>query len=301
MSAHDARPNTLPGVLRRLEPEAQALPVVFDSPHSGNQYPGDFGFAAPFRALRAAEDMYVDELFAAAPAHGAALLCALFPRSYVDPNRHPLDLDAALLASPWPGALRPGEKCRHGKGLIRARAGGRPVYDRRLSVAEVQRRLERCYRPYHDALAGLVAARKARFGRVWHVNCHSWTPPLVNGAGEPVNHIDVCLGDRRGTTAGAAFTAFVADTLRAMGYVVRVNRPFRGMELIRRHGRPAAGQHALQIEINRRLYMDPHGYARTEGFARLRDDLTTLVARIAEYARARIAPATLAARADAAD
>jgi N-formylglutamate amidohydrolase len=284
----------IPGVLARHDPEPRAdgsgarhaVPVVFDSPHSGSEYPGDFDHAVERHALRAAEDMYVDELFGAAPVHGATLLQALFPRSYIDVNRHPLDLDPGLLDGDWPEALRPGGKTRAGKGLIRTQAQDAPIYGRRLAVEEVQARLERYYEPYHEALREVVQGFRARHGVVWHVNCHSWTPPDTGRGGKPVNHVDISLGNRDGTTCDTAFTDHVADLLRAMGYEVRVNRPFRGMECIRRHGRPAQGQHSLQIEINRNLYMDRRSYEKLEGFAVLRANLTRLVASICDYARA---------------
>jgi N-formylglutamate amidohydrolase len=285
----------IPGVLARHDPAGDPVPVVFDSPHSGSEYPPDFDHAVERHALRSTEDMYVDELFAAAPRHGAALLRALFPRSYIDVNRHPLDLDPELLADPWPGELRPGGKTRAGKGLLRTRAHGRPIYGRKLPVAEVQARLERYYGPYHEALHDLIAQTRRRFGTVWHVNCHSWTPPETGRTGQPVNHVDFSLGTREGTTCDMRFAEHLAGLLRGMGYEARIDRPFRGMELIKRHGRPAEGQHSLQIEINRNLYMDKRGYAKLEGFAVLQTNLTRLVAAVCAYARAEAAAAAPAA------
>lgn len=275
----------IPGVLARHDPAGDAVAVVFDSPHSGADYPADFGHAVERHALRSAEDMYVDELFAAAPAHGAPLLRALFPRAYVDVNRHPLDLDPHLLVEPWPGELRPGGKTRAGKGLIRTQAQGAPIYDRRLSVAEVQARLDGFYHPYHDALRDLIARARARHGTVWHINCHSWTPPETGRNGGPVNHVDFCLGNRDGETCDGAFTGHVAGLLKELGYEVRVNRPFRGMEVVKRYGRPEAGQHSLQIEINRNLYMDKRGYHKLEGFSVLRGHLNQLIAAVCDWAR----------------
>ena len=121
---------------------------------------------------------------------------------------------------------------------------------------------------------------------MWHIDCHSWTPPDTGRGGRPVNHVDICLGNRDGTTCDAGFTEHVAGLLRAMGYEVRVNRPFRGMEVIKRHGRPEEGQHSLQIEINRNLYMHPRSYEKLEGFAVLQSNLNRLIAAICDYARA---------------
>ena len=279
-------PHTVPGVLVRHPPQADPVPVVFDSPHSGAQYPDDFGYAVEFEQLRSTEDMYVDELFGAAPAHGATLLCALFPRSYIDVNRHPLDLDASLLAEPWPEELQPGDKTHNGKGLIRLQAQGEPIYDRKLEVAEVEQRLAGFYNPYHAELAGAIERCKREFGVAWHVNCHSWTPPFSGRDGKPVRHVDFFLGNRDHTTCGADFIHFVQEFLQGFGYVARVNRLFKGMELVRRHGRPEADQHSLQIEINRNIYMDKFHYGKSEGFAALQEHLTGLIETICDYTRA---------------
>ena len=276
---------SLPGVLERIDPETEPLPVVFDSPHSGNRYPSDFDYAVTRDQIRSTEDMHVDELFAAAPRHGATLLRALFPRSYIDLNRGPLDLDESLLAGPWPEPLLPGHKTRNGKGLLRSQAMGRPIYARKLEVAEVQARLNRYYEPYHATLAAIIAERRRDFGAVWHVNCHSWSPPDTGRDGKPVRHVDFFLGDREGTTADTEFTELVAGFLRNLGYEVLVNRLFKGMELVRRHGRPEEGQHSLQIEINREIYMDKHGYHKLDGFAEFRAHMEGLIRRVCEFAR----------------
>jgi N-formylglutamate amidohydrolase len=150
-------------------------------------------------------------------------------------------------------------------------------------VAEVQGRLDRYYQPYHETLRELIASTRELHGRVWHINCHSWTPPETGREGKPVNHVDFSLGTRDGTTCDPAFADFIAARLRALGYEVRINRPFRGMECIKRHGRPELDQHSLQIEINRNLYMDRRGYQKLEGFYELRAHLTRLIADVCEY------------------
>lgn len=271
------------GVLARHDPAGALLPVVFDSPHSGWDYPADFGHALPLNHLRSTEDRFVDQLFGAAPHYGASLLRALFPRSYIDANRHPLDLDEGLLAEPWPEPLQPGGKTRNGKGLIRSQAKGQPIYERKLTVPEVEARLEGYWEPYHAALEALLGERRSEFGAVWHLNCHSWTPPASGRNGHPVRHIDICLGDRDGTTCDPAFTAFAAETLQAMGYVVRVNRPFKGMELIKRHGRPATRSHSLQIEINRHLYLEPDSLEKSSACGELEDNLERFIAAVCDF------------------
>jgi N-formylglutamate amidohydrolase len=277
------------GVLERREPEAGA-PVVLDSPHSGRLYPADFGAAAPIEALRRIEDAYVDELFADAPRHGAGLLHALFPRSYIDANRHEDEIDPLLLAEPWPRPLHPSDRAERGLGVVRRLV--RPdlaVYDRKLAVAEIEARLERCHRPYHGALEAMLARAKARHGRVWHVNCHSMKALGRSRHGKPAPvREDFVLGDLDGRSCDGTFTAFVAAALRDMGYSVAVNRPFRGAEIVTRHGAPAEGRHSLQIEVNRRLYLDEAAVAPNGGFERLRRDLARLVARVADHAQAEL-------------
>jgi N-formylglutamate deformylase len=165
-------------------PRANPAPVVFDSPHSGTNYPADFGSVAPLAVLRRSEDAFVDELFGSAPGHGAPLIAAEFPRIYIDPNRALVDLDPAMLDGPWPDPLVPSRKTELGVGLIwRIMPPDAPLYDRLLAVEEVRGRIERCWKPYHQAVAGAIDETHRRFGRVWHVNCHSM-PAVGNAASE---------------------------------------------------------------------------------------------------------------------
>lgn len=273
-------------VVVRHDPVGTPVPLLFDSPHSGTRYPADFQFVCPLPVLRQAEDTHVDELFSPAPDHGAALVCALFPRSYIDANRAPDDIDPVMLADRWPGPLRPSDKCNAGMGLVRTLCRpGLPMYDGKLSAAQVMDRIERYWRPYHEVLAQSLDALHARFGRVWHVNCHSM-PSLATGSSPAV---DFVVGDRDGTTCDPAFTRLVAETLRGMGYSVRLNDPYKGVEIVRRHGRPAEGRHSLQLEVDRRLYMNEETLERHDGFEELRANLTRLVRRLGAYALERTA------------
>jgi N-formylglutamate deformylase len=276
--------------LRLWRPSGDAIPLVFDSPHSGTDYPADFGFSAPLSDLRVAEDTHVDALFGAAPAHGATLLAARFPRSYIDANRALGDIDATLLAEPWPTTLMPTEKTRLGLGLIRRFARpGVPVYDRKLSVAELRARIERCYLPYHDTLAGVIDELHGKFGAIWHVDCHSMqatgSSMTPDGAKQ---RPDFVIGDRDGTTCNVVFTDLVVNALRARGYRVTINDPYKGAEIVRRYGDPAARRHSLQIEINRALYMDEATRERSPNFGRLQSDLTDLIAQVAQFVRAAV-------------
>jgi N-formylglutamate amidohydrolase len=265
-------------------------PLVLDSPHSGCLFPADFGAAVSEFELRDAEDSFVDALWMPATGRGIPLLAAQFSRTYLDLNRDAGDIDPDLLDAPWPHALRPSGKARIGKALVwRTLDDGRAIYQRALSVAEIERRIERCHRPYHQALRGLLDAAHARFGVVYHLNCHSMNP--VSGAmgegGAGRARADMVLGDRDGTSCDPAFTAFVCQQLAGRGYDVRVNDPFKGMELVRAYADPAAGRHSLQLEVNKRLYMDSGTRLRHAGFDRLQADLLALL----EAVCARFAPA----------
>ena len=265
-------------------PTVPHLPLVLDSPHSGNVMPADFDAVATVRELREGEDCFIDELYLPAVERGIPLLAAQFPRTYLDPNRHAGDIDLELLAEPWPDPVTVSGKGSIGKALVwRTLDKERPIYDRRLTVAEVQRRIERCHAPYHAALADLLDAAHARFGKVYHINCHSMgheTSVLIEGVdGRP--RPDFVLGDRDGTTCDAAFTAFVHGFLADLGYDVRVNDPFKGVELVRAYSDPAAGRHSLQIEINKRLYMSTDEIAKVANFERVQAQLMALLDAIA--------------------
>ena len=281
---------SIPGVLFRSDPRDGEVPVIFDSPHSGTDYPEDFDHTCPRHVLRTAEDTFVHELYSAAPGHGATLIGALFPRSYIDANRHIADIDAALLAEPWPHPLNPGVKTKMGMGLIRRLAVPKlPVYSRKLGVAEVQGRIEKYYHAYHAELARVADRLHARFGGVWHVNCHSMKS-VSNGMaaeGPGVPRVDFVLGDRDGTTCAGELTEFVRQFLTKRGYDVRINDPYKGVELVRRHGRPKENRHSLQIEVNRKLYMNEASFERNANFPKLKADLDALVAALAGFARER--------------
>ena len=274
----------IPGVLWRRDPPGGALPLVLDSPHSGTSYPEDFAYCCPLAVLRRAEDAYVDELYDAAPGFGATLIGALFPRSYVDVNRAADDLDPALLAGAPPPWLVPRPVTR--VGLVRRHAQpGVPIYDRKLSPDHVLARIERYHTPYHRVLDQSLDRLHRAFGAVWHLNCHSMPSHGRRRDGRPGEHGDFVLGDRDGTTCAPEFTDFVARHLRRLGYDVRINEGYKGVEIVRRQGRPAERRHSLQIEVDRALYMDQKTLERLPGFDRLKADLAGLVAALAEFVR----------------
>jgi N-formylglutamate amidohydrolase len=269
-------------------PEGGEVPLLIDSPHSGRRYPADFATVVPHGVLRGAEDWMVDDLFGAAPLEGAGLLAARFPRAYIDPNRRLDDVDPALLAGSWPAPLNPGPKSALGIGLFRHRTNdGGPLLPGPLPVEALRARIERCWRPYHRALQETLDSLHARHGAVWHIDVHSMKSvgtaitPDGPGAARP----DMVIGDLDGKSCDAAFTAYVAERLAALGYRVAVNRPYKGAEIIRTHGRPAEGRHSLQIEMKRSLYMDEATLTANEGYEKLKADLRQLVADVAAWTR----------------
>ncbi len=274
-----------PAAFTLVTPAGPALPIVVDSPHSGTDYPADFDAIAPRHQLRAAEDTWVDRLYDSAPRHGATLLAARFPRSYIDPNRSLLDIDADLLDAPWPGPVQPSRKTELGIGLVWRLLAGQPIYSRRLSVDEVRRRIDGCWQPYHDALAAALDGAGAAGAR-WHLNVHSMPDDAYRRLGLPEKPLaDFVLGNLDGVTSDEATMDLLAGALRGHGFSVAFNDPFKGVEIIRTSGRPSAGWHAVQVEVKRSLYMDA-GYAPNAGFERVRAAIDSMLGALAAHVRA---------------
>ena len=275
----------LPAMLSRF---AGTTPLVLDSPHSGTRYPVDFRPACDLAILRRAEDTHVEKIYDFAREIGAAWIEAHFPRSYLDANRDTAELDTGLLDGEWTGPLATDpallSKVRLGKGLIwKFTDEGLPVYDRQLSVAEVRTRIERCWRPYHAAVAEAIAAAHARHGYSIHINCHSMPAVSASHATDfpGLVHPDFVVGDRDASTASSALSQSICEHLQGRGYSVAYNHPYKGVELLRRYGDPARHRHSIQIELNRQLYMDEQTLAiKPEGMTRLRADLRSLMQRL---------------------
>jgi N-formylglutamate amidohydrolase len=273
-----------------LAPAVQKAPLVFASPHSGTAYPPDFVAASRLDpvTLRRSEDSYVDELFAAAPDHGAPLLRALFPRAFVDPNREALELDPGMFEDALPAAaMTATPRVVAGLGSIaRVVATGEEIYARKLSFSEARERLEMYYRPYHRALEELVLATRRRFGHCLLVDCHSMPSvggPMERDAGD--QRVDVVLGDCHGRSCAPLLTSHVEALLARRGLRVARNAPYAGGYVTQYYGRPVEGLHALQIEINRGLYMDETSFERSAGFEPVRSLITELVAELARIER----------------
>jgi N-formylglutamate deformylase len=263
---------------------AGSTPLVLDSPHSGVRYPDDFGYACELRELRRAEDTHVEKLYDFAPGLGVAWIEALFPRSYLDANRHTTDIDVSLFDEPWPDAVTTDfgalKKLRLGKGLIwRTTDDGLPIYRRALSVAEVRARIANCWHPYHAAVAQAIDAAHARHGYSIHINCHSMPAIASSHATEFPGeaHADFVIGDRDGSTASGPLVNLICDYLRGCGYSVSYNHPYKGVELVRRYSNPAHHRHSVQVEINRKLYMDEITLALNPGALLLRQHLRSMV------------------------
>lgn len=282
----------IPGVYRIARPQ-EPLPLIYDSPHSGRVYPADFDYACDEGLLRRGEDNYVDELIAHAPAHGIHLLCADFPRTYIDVNRADNDIEPDILATAWPTPLNPTDRALSGIGLIRREIKpGIPVYNRKLSVSEITQRLENYYIPYHSAIRDLLDQSYDLFGQVWHINWHSMPSlgavgPLPHsgrrpGSGQP----DFVLGDRNGTSCWPDFTNDIKDLLKNLGYSVAINTPYKGVELVRRYSNPNAGRASLQIEINKGLYWNERRLEKNNNFNALKDDLEKFTCSLCRYVSA---------------
>ncbi len=281
-------------------PERQTAPVVVASPHSGALYPAEFlsQAALPLAALRRAEDAFVDQLFGAAPRLGMPFLAARFPRSYVDANREPYELDPGMFEGPLPRPLNHRTtRVAAGLGMIpRVAASGEAIYRGRVPADEIERRLETCWRPYHVELSRLVEQTYSLFGAALLIDAHSM-PSSVSGIGmrDREQRVDIVLGDNHGDSCASQLVDFADHWFAGRGLRVHRNQPYAGGFTTQRYGRPSLGRHALQIEINRALYMDE---ARHEKLANL-DGMERMVggflADIAEATLQTLLPRPLAA------
>ena len=253
----------------------QRVPFVFSSPHSGRFYPERFLAMARLdsTAIRRSEDCYVDELFGAVVALGAPLLAANFPRAYLDVNREPWELYPRMFAEPVPSYCNiRSARVAGGLGTVPRLVGeGLDIYAERLPLAEAVARIETVYKPYHETLKRLIARTHAGFGYAVLIDCHSM--PASVRVGDSGFRPDFIVGDRFGTAASAALTERAISLLSSMGYTVAHNKPYAGGFITEHYGRPARRLHALQVEVNRGLYMNERTLQKTVGFAALAEDL----------------------------
>lgn len=239
-------------------PETLGTSVVFASPHSGCDYPDDLMRRTRLdeMQIRSSEDAFIDRLFASVPELGAPLLCARMPRAYVDLNRAADELDPAVIE----GVRRRGHNPRVASGLgviPRVVAGGRPIYQGKLPLPEAEARLERVWHPYHTALRGLLAESHRAFGEAILVDCHSMPHEALDSVRRnSPRRPDVVIGDRFGASAEGQLVDRIEEAFSRAGLSVIRNAPFAGAYVTQHYGRPARRQHAVQVEIDRSLYMD---------------------------------------------
>ncbi|MCW5735358.1 MAG: N-formylglutamate amidohydrolase [Enhydrobacter sp.] len=281
-------------------PQRQSVPMVVASPHSGSLYPPSFlaEAAVPLTVLRRAEDAFVDELFARAPALGVPFLAARFPRSYVDANREPYELDPGMFEGPLPRALNHRTtRVAAGLGMIpRVAASGEAIYRGRVPATEIECRLESCWRPYHLTLSMLVERTFATFGGSILIDAHSM-PSSASGIGlrERDHRVDIVLGDNHGEACTPALIDAVDRWMTAQGLRVRRNQPYAGGFTTQRYGRPGIARHVLQIEINRALYMDEARHTKLATFGAVVQLMTGLLDAIGSQTDDILLPRALAA------
>lgn len=273
------------GVFQRFDPVGRRVPVILDVSRSGREYPEEFRSMVPFSTLHDNVSMYVDQLWASAPAVGATMLYASFPSFWIDPGRNELDIDESLLADRWPEPLKPTISLR-GLGLLKSKSRyGEPVHERKLTVAEVMQRLEMYHRPYHAELSRLIQAAREEFGVAYHLTCHCMSAvgaPTHPDAGQ--QRADFCIGNLDGATSSREFLEWIKSLIEAQGYSCSVNFPYSGGELNGRYGRPTNGIESVMVEINKKLFMDVTTFKKTENFGRLKSDIDIIMSRIAEAA-----------------
>lgn len=289
---------TKENILTFHKPE-NALPVIFDSPHSGRIYPTDFNYSCDTHTLKSIEDHYVDELFNAAPNNNTILLTALFPRSYIDTNRASDDIDENLLGEQWPfqsfGSIRPTSRSDSGIGLIyRLIKPGTAIYNRPLTPQEIMNRIKNYYEPYHDTLCTALNDAYYAYGQFWHINCHSmpassaYPKHQITLLGHKQQPSDIVLSDRDGKTCSREFLYTLRDFWRKKGLRVTINDPFKGVELIERYAQPTRGKNSIQIEINRVLYMNEATGAKSKNFETIQNHCTDMIKHCSTFARANL-------------
>lgn len=275
-----------PGVFLRHDPVAASVPVLVDVSRSGRDYPHDFRSPISFSVLHDNVSMYVEELCAKAPEIGATMLYACFPNTYIDTNRSAADIDERQIEGKWPGVIEKSDFTERGLGLIkRLSRYGEEMQERKLSVEEVQARLDNYHEPYHVELAHILKRMKAAHGRAFQVSCH-----CMSAVGAPTHadpgkaRADFNLGGVHGTTCTPEFLRFVTKTLEGLGHSVSVNFPYYGGYLTRRHSDPATGIESIFVEINKRMFIDIETFKRTDGFPAVKATMDHLIQEICRYA-----------------
>lgn len=273
-----------------LKPSSNTrLPLVFDSPHSGINFPDSFEINASIEQLKSGWDAYIENLWLNAVKVGGHLLHANFSRMYIDPNRASTDIDPQLLDAAWP-ECKPTKYSERGMGLIRRFAlPDVPMYSKPLTRIQIEQRIKNYYLPYHRALQTTLDELYNDFGSVWHIDCHSMKSKgnamnIDSGANRP----DIILGDNDGQCAGGEFVQVVEDAFSKLGYKVVRNNPYKGGYLVTHYGKPKENRHSMQVEINRALYMNEKGFTPNGNYHFFQKDITLVATEIAKYIRNKV-------------
>ena len=280
-----------------VEPTRWRAPIIFNSPHSGTVYPHEFLITTriDMATLRRSEDSFMDELIAGLTDRGFAIMRVNFPRSYIDVNREPYELDPRMFHGRLPSfANTRSMRVAGGLGTIpRVVGDGQDIYSDRLSVEDALRRIEGLYKPYHRALRRLIGKVHETFGAVILIDCHSM-PSSGISRDEP-RRPDLVIGDRYGTSCSPRLTDAVEQTMTRLGYSVGHNKPYAGGFITEHYGSPGSGLHAIQIELNRAIYMDERTRERKDRFAQIARDLETLAEACADIPLGDLGPFQAAA------
>src|SRR3954463_489866 len=260
------------------EPETWRAPIIFNSPHSGSVYPPEFLKASRIdvAALRRSEDSFMDELIGGMSRLGFPTVTVNFPRSYVDVNREPYELDPRMFSGRLPSfANTRSMRVAGGLGTIpRVVGDGQEIYRERIDVDDALGRIEALYKPYHRALRRLINKAHQAFGTVILVDCHSM--PSVGVSRDEPRRPDMVIGDRYGTSCAAVLPDRVEKTLARLGYSVGRNKPYAGGFITEHYGNPASGLHTIQLKLNRAVYMDERRRKRGQRFAQVAADFGVL-------------------------
>ncbi len=264
-----------PITLRR--PVRQKAAIVLTSPHSGRCYSDAFLAASRLsaEAIRGSEDSFVEELFAIGPELGVPLLAAEFPRAWCDVNREPWELDPTMFANALPDYVNStSPRVAAGLGTVARIVGaGEPIYARKLLFEEAKERVDTCWRPFHEALAGLIEESLATFGYCLVLDCHSMPTPVSRLGGRP----DIILGNGHGASCQPGWSNHIERVFDGLGFSVRQNEPYAGGFITRHYGRPREGVQVMQIEIARSLYMNERQFTRKPSFEIMRRKLANFL------------------------
>jgi len=280
-----------------VEPATWRAPIIFNSPHSGSSYPNEFLTASriDLPTLRRSEDSFMDELIGDLGDRGFAVIRVHFPRSYVDVNREPYELDPRMFIGRLPSfANTRSMRVAGGLGTIpRVVGDGQEIYRERLSVDDALSRIETLYKPYHRALRRLINKVHQAFGTVVVVDCHSM--PSIGVSRDEPRRPDMVIGDRYGTSCTPLLPDRVEETLAGLGYSVGRNKPYAGGFITEHYGNPASGLHTIQLELNRAVYMDERRRERGPRFAQVAADFVALADRLADVPLSNLGPFQAAA------